>query len=1261
MFDNPNPLSLQSSKQALLDEIDNLREKLAVKGVPINFREELKQNLSEAIKLGFWEWDEIADRPDYLSEELANILGLDPKLRYEQYQCEEDLFKFIHPDDLDHYQGNIGAGLKEESQRGLAHVFEYRVIKPDGEIRHVRELEYGTLVEDGVIKRSYGAIQDITDHYRSLEALKQSEQRYLSLFTQLPFGAEEQDYSAIKKVVDTLKSEGVEDLESYFLSNPQLLKDLVNQGRTINVNDALIKLHGAESAEEYIEAEADVSLWWSENWQAFFASEIAGLASQGIHDAELTDTRVDGTEFVTRLVGNIVKGDEHSWKRVLTLHEDVTDRKNYEANLIEAKAQAEKASKAKTEFLSRMSHELRTPLNAILGYSQLFEFDENLDEQRRSKASAIKDAGKHLLNLIDEILDLSRIEGGYIDLSMEAVSLQSVINDSVAWISDMAKDRSISIDFEPSNFSGVMVEADAIRLRQVFLNLLTNAVKYNREGGRVSVNCAMDRNRVTSVSVTDNGIGISQDRLSELFKPFNRLGAEFSAIEGTGIGLVITKRLVDLMLGELEVVSNPGQGSTFIVRLQAIQVNQCEIDISGSEVYSTDIPIDDSTGGRSHILVAEDNPVNRDLMSAQLELLGYSADYAENGVVALELWKSGNYQLLLTDMRMPEMDGYELIQNIRGLETTDNAAPIIAVTANAMESDVRRCFDVGVSDVISKPFGLEDLRSKLDKWSRNQVEKSTHEANTAQVVDIEPEAVDMSMLKQAVGDKTEIHHRLLTSYINELPNALEGIRQAFGWKNHDQLRESVHKLKSSSGSVGATQLAEICAKLESACRKNRETDINIWVHRLLIAAEAVETFIEDFCVNNVVAPDAKLTPRNVLANRNQLSVLLVDDDYVLHSVTKIILSEMGIHQVLTALSGQQALDILDQRNDEVDILICDLNMPNMDGVEFTRHLAQRKFSGSLALLSGEDLRILKTVEKLAIEHKLQVIATLEKPVTQAKLNQLLDAYNRINSNNTVTVVEEFSPEELLHAIRSGELETYFQPKVDVKTQRVVGAEALVRWRHPTKGIINPNSFIPLAEEQGLISELTMAVCSKALQYVAAWSAQGVELNIALNISIDALNDLSWPDAITAQLEASGLQAAAITLEITESRLMEHISVALEILSRLSLKRFNLSIDDFGTGYSSMEQLQRIPFSELKIDRAFVRGAHQDASARAILESSVLLAKKLDMKVVAEGVETQEDWALVAKLGCDQVQGYYVAKPMPADQFLEWYKTQKPVG
>ena len=412
----------------------------------------------------------------------------------------------------------------------------------------------------------------------------------------------------------------------------------------------------------------------------------------------------------------------------------------------------------------------------------------------------------------------------------------------------------------------------------------------------------------------------------------------------------------------------------------------------------------------------------------------------------------------------------------------------------------------------------------------------------------------------------------------------------------------------------------------------------------------------------VVEPDysPQLPAEDEDVTQFSIKLLLVDDDYIMHRVMTVMLNDLGISGVLNAMSGPDALEILEQNRDGVDVVICDLNMPEMDGVEFIRHLAKKKFSGSLILTSGEDLRILKTVEKLAIEHDLHVLGVLEKPAAPAKLSELLDSLDQIRQEGTMMLVGLAPLMELENAISTGQLDTYFQPKVDIKSGQVVGVEALVRWNHPIKGLIKPNAFITMAEENGLIKELTDIVLVKALEYAAELKSLGYNLNVAINLSVDSLTDLEWPDRVSTMLEEYGLEASSISFEITESRLMEHLSVALDILSRLSLKRFNLSIDDFGTGYSSMEQLQRIPFTEFKIDRAFVHGSAQEDSARAILESSVLLAKKLNMKVVAEGVEDQQDWDLVAELGCDQVQGFVVSRPLPFSHLVKWLANQEQV-
>jgi CheY-like chemotaxis protein len=308
---------------------------------------------------------------------------------------------------------------------------------------------------------------------------------------------------------------------------------------------------------------------------------------------------------------------------------------------------------------------------------------------------------------------------------------------------------------------------------------------------------------------------------------------------------------------------------------------------------------------------------------------------------------------------------------------------------------------------------------------------------------------------------------------------------------------------------------------------------------------------------------------------SSLSVLVVDDDYIIHHVTTVILNDLGIKSVQSALSGSLALDIINQSSDSIDVVIFDLNMPDMDGVKLMRHLAKLQFSGAIIITSGEDARILRTVEKLAIEHALQVLGVLQKPVLPAKIRELLELLDQTKTAGTLIQGEGVTGEKLKQGMRRDELTTYFQPKVDLKTAQIVGMEVLVRWEHPRNGIIMPGSFVSVAEENNLISELTEIVCKKAMKQAAILQAQELNLNIAINISFDTFNNLDWPDQMAKQIEAAGIAASSITFEITESRLMDHISVALDILSRLSLKRFKLSIDDFGTGYSSMEQLQRI--------------------------------------------------------------------------------------
>ena len=1257
-------------EQSLRAENASLRAQLARAQEFIELQKYRRVELSKMLRVGFWEWDEQAQIPISYSPEMAGVLGID-KARLEKYFHNPDAFKrILHPDDLALYEQNLDA--RKLLTPGSSSVFEYRILSDQRHIRYIREYQQGVFDDAGQLLSSFGMVQDITDARLALEALQESERRYHSLFEQLPLGVQEEDYSAIKKVVDKLRYQGVEDIREYFLNNPRILRDMVGQTRIINVNETLLRLHEADSREIFLASEADIDDWWDAQWVEYYAAEIAALASdKKIYEAERVDSKVDGSYFETRSIVALASGDEDTWERVITIHEDISNRKEAASELIVAMQQAERANQAKSDFLSNMSHELRTPLNAILGFTQLFTYDRSLSEQHLANANEINRAGKHLLSLIDQILDLSRIESGEADISLEPVSLERVLADCVNWVAPLAQEHGIAIECDLSQFAAINVVADSIRLKQVFLNLLSNAVKYNRDGGHVEVVSGAVDDQLR-IGIRDSGAGISREKLKELFQPFNRLGAEFSGIEGSGIGLVISRQLVDLMKGKLDIESELGVGSTFWVSLQRASTR-----VSSGPAASADaeiVPLITGGDGASRILVAEDNLINQELMAAQLHMLGYQADYAENGIQALAYWQQGNYQLLLTDIRMPDMNGYELVQKIRQLEhDSGRRLPVVAITANALAADVEKCFAAGVDDVIAKPLELEDLRKALKKWLPAELLESPKQ-NLPLPVDIltladsasnaVPEnVIDFEVLEQSTGDKPDVHRSLLHSYEGALEQELDNIQQAFSWKNSEQVVEYSHKLKSSSRSLGVTNVAQVCERLESAAKQQQWSELEHLMPLLQRysgdAVSSIQAFMQQpheplQILVSEDEPGLEL-PLDDEEDVTQFSVklLLVDDDYIMHRVTSVMLNDLGVSRVINAMSGPAALDILQAQDDAIDVIICDLNMPEMDGVEFIRHLSMRDYEGALILTSGEDLRILKTVEKLAIEHELQVLGVLEKPITPAKLGELLDSLDQIQQEGTLMLYDAITLPELKNAIDNGELETYFQPKIDILSGRVVGIEALARWNHPLKGLIRPDAFISLAEDHGMIGDLTDAVCLKAMEYAARLKAMDHDLNMAINLSVDSLTDLDWPEKITAVLAKFGLEASSIFFEITESRLMENASVALDILSRLSLKRFNLSIDDFGTGYSSMEQLQRIPFSEFKIDRAFVHGASRDASVLAILESSISLAKKLSMKVVAEGVEDQQDWDLVASMGCDQVQGYFVSRPLPFAHLLKW--------
>jgi EAL domain-containing protein (putative c-di-GMP-specific phosphodiesterase class I)/CheY-like chemotaxis protein len=396
-----------------------------------------------------------------------------------------------------------------------------------------------------------------------------------------------------------------------------------------------------------------------------------------------------------------------------------------------------------------------------------------------------------------------------------------------------------------------------------------------------------------------------------------------------------------------------------------------------------------------------------------------------------------------------------------------------------------------------------------------------------------------------------------------------------------------------------------------------------------------------------------------------MRVLVVDDEPFQLKLLCRQLANLGVKDAVALTDARLALAQLQADPSAFDLVCCDLQMPEMDGVEFVRHLGQLGYKGGLVLISGEHSRILQSAERLARAHALQVKGALHKPITPEQLRQVVASCQTAASGGATPAAavaqkpaeRVFTVDELRYAINNNELVNHYQPKVEISTGRVAGFETLVRWQHPECGLVYPDRFIGMAEEHGLIDNLTRSVLAGlggALQQAKRWQQEGRPVPVAVNVSMDNLIDHSFPAFVLQELDNAGLPASRLTLEVTESRLMTDALATLDIVTRLRLKRVGLSIDDFGTGHSSLQQLRDMPFDELKVDRGFIHRAYAQESLRAIVHPSLMMARQLGMKTVAEGVEDLQDWNFVRDSGCDIAQGYFIGRPMAAAGVAAWW-------
>jgi EAL domain-containing protein (putative c-di-GMP-specific phosphodiesterase class I)/CheY-like chemotaxis protein len=385
----------------------------------------------------------------------------------------------------------------------------------------------------------------------------------------------------------------------------------------------------------------------------------------------------------------------------------------------------------------------------------------------------------------------------------------------------------------------------------------------------------------------------------------------------------------------------------------------------------------------------------------------------------------------------------------------------------------------------------------------------------------------------------------------------------------------------------------------------------------------------------------------------KIRALVVEDDALQRKVLVRRLESIGVVGVREAEDGVGALELLAAHGD-IDLIISDLSMPRMDGLELLCQVAKGTHKASFVLHSAMDPQLLACMELMANERHLNFLGILPKPAGPPDIEAMLSRLSTTTKNvRPPKVWPTLSMEERRAGLRTGQFVPHFQPKVRFRDRVVVGAEALARWHHPEHGVLPPLLFIDAFEAEGLMGELTETILDRSIQAAGQWAAVGEPISVSVNMSVSYLSQPGVADQICALTRRYNVPAERVCLEITETVAMSDIGACLENIARLKMRGHPLSIDDFGVGFSSLQQLVRIPFDEIKLDRSFVTGVVEKSRAALMLEATLVMARKLQMMSVAEGIETEEEWAFLSRLGCEMAQGYLISKPLEPEAFVRW--------
>ncbi|MBI2381452.1 MAG: EAL domain-containing protein [Gammaproteobacteria bacterium] len=833
---------------------------------------------------------------------------------------------------------------------------------------------------------------------------------------------------------------------------------------------------------------------------------------------------------------------------------------------------------AKDEFLAKTSHELRTPLIGIIGVAEtLKDGGANSPEFIRNRLGMIVSSGKRLSKLVDDILDVTRLKEGKLEIFPKPLELREFVAFTIETFSVMFNQPQERV-VNAIPLGSIWVQADESRLEQVLFNLLSNALKY-APMGEVVIDCSVDEESVT-VRVCDKGIGVPDAMKASIFEDFAQAHTD-SGAGGVGLGLPICRYLLALHGGRIWVEDNPvGQGSCFLFTLPRVCANENGAPASRPARERPAVVQDEEVlsrpGPGAHVLVADDERVCRCVMGDFLADAGYRVSLVRDGGEAIAFMDAhDDVDLICVDVVMPVASGLAVCQHVRERYPLTEL-PILVMSAKTQMQDIVAGLSVGANDYVAKPvdkgeflarvtnllalrsaFQLRKQRDEAQDLARASMRLALHHANTDSLTGLPLRNVVNAYLQDYVADGEHACGALFVDL-----DRLGKVNASYGHSVGDEI------LKQTAGRL-----------------------------------------------------------RDLL--KGESHVVRFEGDQFLIALGGMPLAHQQCYSQLVDLAGR---------------CVAALAEPF--------HVA----GNSISIASSLGISLFPFVSQ-SVEELIRHSSIAMRHAKSRSSTHFLFYEASMEAGGRYAFELESRMRE---ALKNSEFELHYQPQIDIASGGIGGVEALIRWRNPDKGLVPPGQFIPLAEENGFIVEIGRWVLEQACRDYCRWREEGLVVDkVAVNLSAVQFREDGLVELVAKTLRETGMPAENLELEITESATMDNMERTLQVLRQLHGLGCILSIDDFGTGYSSLSYLKQFPVHALKIDQSFVRDVLKDEESRAIIQSIITLAHSLHLHTIAEGIETAEQYAMLAAMGSEEGQGYFFSKPLPEPAFLSYARNFMP--